>query len=176
MVLRFRDFTSTPDSSGPRPFPSDGAVWPPPPFFFFLFSFCPKSGFVLLFQKCGTPEACPPPSCPLRGPGTLLAGLPILSFLEHILTNVPLLYKGREKCYFNKLVFGGREGGDGRETEQVDHNVVDFNIGCKITNAYNKQNIYSVLRFNVQSEFECSFLICAVGESIFVHFRVKLVE
>lgn len=50
--------------------------------------------------------------------------------------------------------------------EQVDHDVVDFNIGCKITNAYNKQNIYSVLRFNVQSEFGCSFLICVVGESI----------
>lgn len=38
-------------------------------------------------------------------------------------------------------------GGEGREgkgtaeiTEQVDHNVVDFIIGCKITNAYNKQN------------------------------------
>lgn len=78
--------------------------------------FCPKSGFVLCyFQKRGIPKACrssngslPPSSCPLLGPGTLLAGLPILSFLEHILTNVPLLYKGLEKCYFNKLVLGGR--------------------------------------------------------------------
>lgn len=79
---------------------------------------------------------------------------------------MPLLYKGLEKCYFNKLVLGGRgEGRDGRDTEQVDHDV-DFNIGCKITNAYNKQNIYSVLRFNVQNEFGCSFLICVVGESI----------
>lgn len=80
---------------------------------------------------------------------------------------MPLLYKGLEKGYFNKLILRGkREGRDRRDRKQVDHDVVDFNIGCKITNAYNKQNIYSVLRFNVQSEFGCSFLICVVGESI----------
>lgn len=75
-----------------------------------------------------------------------------------------------KKCYFNKLVLGNREGGreegNGQRTGAGCHNVVDFNIGCKITNAYNKQNIYSVLKFNVQREFECSFLISVVGESI----------
>lgn len=30
--------------------------------------------------------------------------------------------------------------------EPVCHNVVDFNIGCKMTNAYNEQSIYSVLK------------------------------
>lgn len=78
--------------------------------------FCPKSGFVLCcsgnvgYQRLARAKnaSLPPSSCPLLGPGTLLAGLPILSFLEHILTNVPLLYKGLEKCYFNKLVLGGR--------------------------------------------------------------------
>lgn len=68
------------------------------------------------------------------------------------------------------LFSGGKRDGeevDGLETERVDHNVVDFNIGCRITNAYNKQNIYSVLKFNVQREFECSFLISVVGESVY---------
>lgn len=57
--------------------------------------------------------------------------------------------KVSEKCYFNKLVLGegGREGGKERQRKGAGcHNVVDFNIGCKITNAYNKQNIYSVLK------------------------------
>lgn len=175
MVFCFGDFTGVPDPSGPRPLPSAAAVWA---------LLAPSQVFVLCCSRnVGIPKACqsrngslPPSSRPLRGPGAPLAGLPILSFLEYILTNVPLLYKGLEKCYFNKLVFGVGKGGGGRETEQVDHNVVDFNIGCKITKAYNKQNIYSVLRVNVQSEFECSFLICVVGESNLVHFRVKLVE
>lgn len=87
--------------------------------------FCPKSGFVLCYSRnVGIPKACqrenrslPPSSCLLLGPGTLLAGLPILSFLEHILTNVPLLYKGLEKCYFNKLVLGGR-GREGTAEKQ----------------------------------------------------------
>lgn len=53
--------------------------------------------------------------------------------------------KVSEKCYFNKLVLG--EGGRERQRKGAGcHNVVDFNIGCKITNAYNKQNIYSVLK------------------------------
>lgn len=156
-----------PDASGPHPSPQTKRSGP----------FCPPVRFVLCCSRivghrrlAGAPAGAPawggspPPSSRLLlGPGTLLAGLPILSFLEHVLTNVPLLYKGLEKRYFNKLVLGGR-GGRGRE--QVDHHVVDFNIGCKITNAYNKPDIYSVLRFNVQSEFECSFLICVVGESI----------
>lgn len=63
--------------------------------------------------------------------------------------------------------FLGEQGGRGRWRNGAGcHNVVDFNIGCKITNAYNKQNIYSVLKFTVQREFECSFLISVVGESI----------
>lgn len=61
---------------------------------------------------------------------------------------------------------------DGGQTELV----VDFNIGCKITNAYNKQNIYSVLKFTVQRDFECSFFDkCGWGIN-FVRFTAKLVE
>lgn len=58
-------------------------------------------------------EALPPSSRPLLGPGTLLAGLPILSFLEHILTNVPLLYKGLEKNVILTSVFCGGRGREG---------------------------------------------------------------
>lgn len=48
---------------------------------------------------------------------TLLAGLPLFSFLKHVLTKCAFALKGLEKCYFNKLVLG-REG-DGGETELV---------------------------------------------------------
>lgn len=52
---------------------------------------------VVMFQKCGVLKA--PWSCrgsPLTSSSllprlTLLAGLPLFSFLEHVLTNVPLL-------------------------------------------------------------------------------------
>lgn len=78
---------------------------------------------------------------------------------------------------------GWRDGGTERLQKGADgHNVVDFNIGCKITNAYNKQKyIFSLKKkFNVQREVECSFLISVGGESnlffFFVHFRAKLVE
>lgn len=50
-------------------------------------------------------------------------------------------------------------------------NVVGFNIGCKITNAYNKQNIYSVLKFPVQREFEFLFLMSVVGTSVLCVWR-----
>ena len=67
-------------------------------------------------------------------------------------------------------LFFGEQGGEGRGGRRRNgagcHDIVDFNIGCKITNAYNKQNIYSVLKITVQREFECSFFISVVGESI----------
>ena len=73
--------------------------------------------------------------------------------------------KGLEIFILTSLFFGGQGvGGAQRRNGAGCHNVVDFNIGCKITNAYNKQNIYSVLKFTVQREFECSFLISVVGD------------
>lgn len=82
--------------------------------------------------------------------------------------------------YFNKLVLGvnrrGREGGKQHSNEADCHIVMDFNIGCKITNTYNKQNIYSVLKFTVQCGFECSFFgKCGWGFK-FVHFKTELVD
>lgn len=51
----------------------------------------------------------------------------------------------RSESYFSELVLW-ENGRKRRRHRAVCHNVVDFNIGCKITNAYNKQNIYSVLK------------------------------
>lgn len=51
----------------------------------------------------------------------------------------------------------------GREGDAGCHNVVGFNIGCKITNAYNKQKYIFSLKFTVQREFE--FLVSVVGMS-----------
>lgn len=53
--------------------------------------------------------------------------------------------KRSEKVILTSLFFW-ENGRKRRRHRAVCHNVVDFNIGCKITNAYNKQNIYSVLK------------------------------
>lgn len=67
---------------------------------------------------------------------------------------------------FYQACFGEQGGRGQRRNGAGCRNVVSFNIGCKITNAYNKQNIYTDLKFTVQREFECSFLISVVGKSI----------
>lgn len=79
---------------------------------------------------------------------------PLFLKTKRVLTKMCLCFKKvSEKCYFNKLVLGevgGREEGRDRGREGAAEKVVTmlsiFNIGCKITNAYNKQNIYSVLK------------------------------
>lgn len=134
-------------------------------------SFTP-SHFCVVFRKHGAPKACW--SCVelsrflFSASQTDSACWPAFIFLfkTHI-DKCAFALKRSWKCYFNKLCFGEQGEGFGMVenwTEAGCHNVVDFNIGCKITNTYNKQNIYSVLKFTVQREFECSFLISVVGD------------
>lgn len=83
-------------SCGPRPLPSDEAV---------CALFAPSQVLCCVVPETWETKGLlelkrKPAAIFLSAPGTLLAGLPILSFLEHILTNVPLLYKGLEKNLF----------------------------------------------------------------------------
>lgn len=92
---------------------------------------------------------------------------------------MPLLPKGLGEMSFLTSSFRVGEGEEGeaerggegeeRPPKGADgHDLADFNIGCKIANAYNKQKyIFSLKKkFNVQREVECSFLISVAGESV----------